>query len=206
MRPPSLAVVQYAQEKVDTMTQTGLQQTWTEDALMALPDVGHKCELLSGRLSMTPCGSEHGGISSLIGAKLTLHVLEKRLGRVFDSSTGFWMRSGNLRSPDVSFIAGARLKGLRRLPAGFFRGSPDLAVEILSPSDTFERVHERIVEYFENDTRLVWIVHPSERTVSVCHQPGPDSILRVGQVLGGESVVPGFALPVGEIFAELDFE
>jgi Uma2 family endonuclease len=188
------------------MTPTVLPQTWTEESLMALPDVGHKCELLSGRLYMTPCGSEHGGLSSLISAKLTLYVLEKRLGRVFDSSTGFWMKSGNLRSPDVSFIAAPRLKGLKRLPTGFFQGSPDLAVEILSPSDTFERVYERVVEYFENDTRLVWIVHPSEKTISICHQPGPDAVLRVGQTLDGESVVPGFSLPVGEIFADLDFE
>jgi Uma2 family endonuclease len=182
------------------------RSVWTEAQLMSLPDVGHKCEVVGGKLVMTPAGFEHGDICTRISARLAIHVWKTKLGRVFDSSTGFWMKSGNLRSPDISFVAARRLKGLKRLPEGFFRGSPDLAVEVLSPSDTVESVHDRIIEYFANDTRRAWLVSPVEKTVLVYHPSGPDRILKVGDSVDGEEVVPGFSLPLSEIFADLDLE
>ncbi|HBE52101.1 MAG TPA: hypothetical protein DDW76_25850, partial [Cyanobacteria bacterium UBA11369] len=77
---------------------------------------------------------EHGRIGSLLGGFLAIYVLEHKLGIVCDSSTAFTLKNGNKRSPDVSFVAKERLKGLKRPPRGFFQGSPDLAVEILSPN------------------------------------------------------------------------
>ncbi len=84
-------------------------------------------------------------------------------------------------------------------------GSPDLAIEILSPSDTVEGIHERIVEYFENGTRLVWVVNLEEETVLVYRSPKPDQLLRAGNILDGDTVVPGFLWPLAEIFEELEF-
>lgn len=75
------------------------------------------------------------------------------------------MKKGNLRSPDVAFVDKSRLHGLKRPFKGFFSGSPDLAIEIHSPNDTIEGIHNKMVEYFENDTRLVWAVNPLEQTV-----------------------------------------
>ena len=98
-----------------------------------------------------------------------------------------------------------RLKGLKRPPRGFFQGSPDLAVEILSPSNTVEEIHTKIVEYFENDTRLVWVIHPDEKYVLVYHEPEPERLLRPQDTLEGDAIVPGFSMPVAELFEEWDF-
>src|SRR5207247_5360218 len=90
-----------------------------------------------------------------------------KLGIVCGSSAGYWMKSGNLRSPDVSFIAKERLQGLRHAPKKFFQGAPDLVVKILSPSDAVDELHEKIVEYFESGARLNWVLNPEEETVLV---------------------------------------
>ncbi|WP_225906924.1 MULTISPECIES: Uma2 family endonuclease [Thermoleptolyngbya] len=173
---------------------------------MALPQDGHRYELVNGELiDMGNSGMEHGEIGSFLGGSLSLYVRTHKLGRVCDSSTAFAMKNGNRRSPDVSFVAKDRLQGLRRLPKGFFQGAPDLAVEVLSPSNTVEEIHEKIVEYFENETRLVWVIHPDEQYVLVYHSPSPDRLLRLQDSLEGESVVPGFSLAVAELFEELDF-
>ncbi len=114
------------------------------------------------------------------------------------------MKSGNLRSPDVSFIAKERLQGLRHAPKKFFQGAPDLVVEILSPSDAVDGLHEKIVEYFETGARLIWVLNPEEETV-VYHSPQPHRLLKAADSVDGEDVIPGFSMPLSEIFAELDF-
>jgi Uma2 family endonuclease len=150
-------------------------------------------------------GMEHGYIACLLVAVLTNFVLQHRLGAVCDSSTGFALKSGNIRSPDVSFVARSRLQGLKRPPRGFFAGSPDLAVEILSPNNTVEEIHAKIVEYFDNQTQLVWVIHPDEQFVLVYRQPSPDRLLRPGDELDGNSIVPGFSMPVAQLFESWDF-
>jgi Uma2 family endonuclease len=142
---------------------------------------------------------------AFLAGTLAIYVRRDRLGVVCDSSTAFTLKNGNKRSPDVSFVAKERLKGLKRLPKGYFQGSPDLAVEILSPGNTIEEIHQKIVEYFENGTRLVWVIHPDERYVLVYHSPEPDRLLRPQDQLEGEDVVTGFAIAVAELFEEWDF-
>lgn len=79
------------------------------------------------------------------------------------------------------------------------------SVEILSPNNTVEELHEKIVEYFENDTRLVWVIHPDEKYVLVYHSIEPDHFLRPQDRLEGEVVVPGFSLAVADLFEEWNF-
>jgi Uma2 family endonuclease len=94
---------------------------------------------------------------------------------------------------------------MARLPQGYFQGSPDLAIEILSPGNTVSEIHEKIVEYFANQTRLVWVIHPEEKYVLVYHSPTPDQFLRIGESLVGEDVIPGFSLAITTLFQEWDF-
>lgn len=187
------------------MTIASERRIWTDEEFMALPEDG-RYELVNGELvNMGNSGMEHGEIGSFLGGSLSLYVRSNKLGVICDSSTAFTMKTGNKRSPDVSFIAKERLQGVKRLPRGYFQGSPDLAVEILSPRNTVEEIHDKIVEYFENGTRLVWVINPQEYYVLVYHAPSPDIFLKVGDRLDGEDVVPGFSLPVAELFAELEF-
>lgn len=163
-------------------------------------------ELVDGKLvNIGNSGMEHGEIGSFLGGSLSLYVRSYKLGCVCDSSTAFAMQNGNKWSPDISFVAKERLQGVKRLPKGYSQGAPDLAVEILSPTNTVEEIHEQIVEYFENGTRLAWVIHPDEQYVLVYHTPSPDRLLRLEGSLDGEDVVSGFTLPVAELFAELEF-
>lgn len=179
---------------------------WTDTAFMALPKDGHDYELVNGELvDMGNSGMEHGYVACLLVARLTTVVRQSRLGAVCDSSTAFTLKNGNKQSPDVSFVAKDRLKGLKRPPRGFFQGSPDLAVEILSPNNTVEEIHSKIVEYFEHGTRLVWVIHPDEKYVLLYHSPEPDRLLLPQDALDGEGVIPGFSMAVAELFEEWDF-
>ena len=95
--------------------------------------------------------------------------------------------------------------GSGRLPTSYFEGAPDLAVEILSAGNTVEEIHTKIVEYFANEARLIWVIHPDKQYVLVCHKPSPDQFLKVGDSLDGEDVVPGFSCPVADLFATWEF-
>lgn len=188
------------------MTVATEYKIWTDAAFMMLPSDGHRYELVDGEVvDLGNSGMEHGYIACILVSLLTGFVRQHKLGAVCDSSTAFTLKNGNKQSPDVSFVYRERLKGLSRPPRGFFQGSPDLAIEILSPGNTVAEMHDKIVEYFDNDTRLVWMIHPDERYVLVYHSPEPDRFLRVGDSLEGEDVVPGFSLPVVELFEMWDF-
>jgi len=182
------------------------KKVWTDEEFMALSKDGHRYELINGdAIDMGNSGMEHGEYGAFLAGMLSIYARQNRLGVVCDSSTAFTLKHGNRRSPDVSFVSRQRLIGLKRLPKGYFQGSPDLAVEIFSPSNTIEEIHAKIVEYFDNDTRLVWVIHPDEKYVLVYHTPEPDRLLRTGEQLEGEAVVPGFSMPVSELFEEWDF-
>jgi len=188
------------------MTITNVTKVWTDDEFMALSSDGHRYELVDGELvEMGNAGMEHGYLACLLVAELMAFVRQNQLGVVCDSSTAFTLKNGNRRSPDIAFISRDRLKGLSRPTRGFFAGSPDLVVEILSPGNTVEEMHTKIVEYFQNETRLLWIIHPDERYVLVYHSPEPDRLLCVGDTLDGEDVVAGFAMAVSDLFKPWDF-
>lgn len=180
-------------------------EVWTEKKLMQLPDDGNVYELVEGELQMSQAGFEHGEISAVLLAELHRVVKAQKLGVVVGASTGFWMKTGNSRSPDVSFVAKDRLRG-RRPTKKFFQGAPDLAVEVVSPNDLWVRATQKVAELFANGTRLAWVINPGDQTVLVYHSAQPDRILKAGDWLDGEQVLPGFTFPVDELFAEYDFE
>jgi len=182
-------------------------KVWTEAELMAASHDGHKCELVDGELVMSPAGVfDHGNIIARILTRLTMHaVYDRRLGEVFDGQSGHWMKSGNMRCPDISFWSKARLDALPSKPKGFIHGAPDLAVEVLSPSDTVNDMAEKLSDYFASGARLVWVVNPQEKSVLIYHETTPERLLRSGDMIDGEDVVPGFSMPVSELFAELSF-
>ena len=181
-------------------------QALTDEQFMALPEDDNLYEYVNGELIVVAnSGVEHGYLALTLGYFLTGFVRSHRLGVTCDSSTAFKMKTGNKRSPDLAFIAKERLQGLKRLPKGFFEGAPDLAVEIISPNNTFAEIHNKLVEYFENGTRLVWVILPDEECVLVYHQPKPSKLLQVEDSLDGEAVITGFQLPLMELFQELSF-
>lgn len=188
-------------------TETQSQTVWTDEAFMALPDDGHHYEIINGELvDMGNSGALHGYLTSLLLTALGSHVLPRKLGVIFDSSTAFKMSNGNRRSPDISFFAKERLQGMTTLPSGFLEGAPDLAVEVLSPTNTTEEMDQKITEYFDNGSRLVWIIHPIQHYILVYHSAEePDRLLKSLDYLDGENVIPDFKFSVAELFQPLNF-
>ncbi len=183
------------------------KKLWTDEAFIALPDDGHHYEIVNGELiDMGNSGAKHGYIAIILSSALFAVVMAQKLGALFDSSTAFKMKNGNKRSPDIAFFAKERLQGMTELPSGFLEGAPDLAVEVLSPGNTVEEIDEKIGEYFENGARLVWVVSPTQHYVLVYHcAQEPDRLLKSIDSLDGEAVIPGFSLPVADLFQKLSF-
>jgi Uma2 family endonuclease len=183
------------------------KKVWTDEEFMALPKDGHRYEIVNGELvDMGNSGALHGNLAIILSSALFAVANAQKLGALFDSSTAFKMKNGNKRSPDISFFAKERLQGMTELPTGFLEGAPDLAVEILSPGNTVEEIEAKITEYFDNGARLVWVISPVQHYVLVyrCAQE-PDRLLKSVDSLDGEEVIPGFTLPVADLFQKLSF-
>ena len=179
---------------------------WTDDELMSLPD-GTRYELIDGELiDMGSSGALHGYVCSILVMALMNYILPKKLGVILDSSTAFTMKNGNKRSPDISFISKEKLLGLEELPDGFLDGAPDLAIEVLSPNNTIAEIDQKVVEYFENGSRLVWVINLKQHYVLVYRSAQePDRLLKQSDVLDGEDVIAGFTMPLTELFQKLSF-
>jgi Uma2 family endonuclease len=178
----------------------GATKVWTDDELMRLPDDGYKHELVDGALVVSPAGARHGRTIVRLTVRLGAFVAARGLGEVFDSSTGYRLPGGNLRVPDLSFVASARLPG-GRAPVGFLYAPPDLAVEVLSPDDRPRLVADKVAEYLAVGVRLVWVIDP-ETARATAHRPngGAREIPSSGTLDGGD-VLPGFECRLADLFS-----
>jgi Uma2 family endonuclease len=109
------------------------------------------------------------------------------------------MSNGNIRSPDVSYMRGDRLPG-GEPPAGFIAGAPDLAIEIISPSENRADMARKVQEYFDSGAEQVWQVFPDTREVVVFTGPDDSRTLRGDDTLAAPDLLPGFSCPVSDIF------
>ena len=157
----------------------------------------------SGELiAMPPTGSASGFYNSELNIDIGLWNRQRRSGRVFDSSTGFRLPNGAIRSPDVSWVAQARWDALT--PAqqqGFAPLCPDFVIELVSRTDTLADVQAKMVEYQENGCRLGWLINPQTRTVAIYRPDRPIETVPFTQPLTGEDVLPGLSLTLDTLFA-----
>jgi Uma2 family endonuclease len=115
------------------------------------------------------------------------------------------MENLNCRAPDISFVGKERLRGLKRREAKFFQGAPDLAVEVLSPSNARREVDERLNDYFSSGTQLAWVIDPEREMVEICHSPTQRRLIGSGAMLDGERLLPGFQYPIADLFKEWEW-
>jgi Uma2 family endonuclease len=185
------------------------RKVWTEAELQALPEDGFNHELVDGEIVMSPKNdSSHGDICARLIAALVVFAEPKRLGAVWDSSTGFRMNNLNIRAPDISFLTSARLKaeGFRPSNRRFFPGAPDLAVEVLSANNTRKEMGARLKDFFSSGTRLAWIIDPDAQRVEICHSLADRRWVGSDGILDGEDLLPGFRHPVADLFKVWDLE
>ncbi len=197
----SLATNERSAEAFPLLTELPLEQrndvTVEELEKLSLP---HNAELYNGRVVFKMPNLAHGIIQNTIGRKIGNYLEAHPLGTVSgDTNFRLWPeRTTSSRAPDVSFILRERLpQDLYHYPAM----APDLAVEILSPGDGFEQVMTKVDEYLSQGVKVVWIVIPQTREVLVCtHQ----SKHVVRDKLTAPELLPGFELPVADIFVGLE--
>ena len=154
-------------------------------------------EYMKGELiPMAPPTMEHGEISMNLSFLLNWHVRENQLGRVYPADTDFKL-GDRLVKPDIAFVSTARLPENRDQASPI---APDLAVEVVSPSDAFRRVVRKALDYLEAGTKMVWIVEPTSQTVRVYRSETPIRVLGIDDTLTGEDVVEGFSCQVAQLF------
>ena len=163
-----------------------------------LPDDGMHHELDEGQLIATPPAfGEHGQIHAATGSILRSFVRSRSLGLVF-LKTGFRLSRNTVRAPDVSFVRAERAKALdlkRR-----FECAPDLAIEIISPSETAKEIAHKVGQYLQAGS-AVWVVYPDDRTVHVFETSKNARVLEGDDLLEAPNLLPRFSVRVSDLFA-----
>ncbi len=168
--------------------------------LLLLGNIG-PCELIKGEVKMNaPAGWRHGEVALQIGNLLCNYVKAHDLGKICAAETGFLISHNpdTVRAPDAAFVRKGRIpkEGIE----GYLPFAPDLAVEVVSPNDRWSEIEEKVMEWLNSGTRLVWVIDPRTRTIHVYRSPKEVSLLLEQDMLGGEEVLPGFSVAVIEVF------
>ena len=184
------AAHQFSQENPSPETVTMTVEEFLESDLEGY-------EYVKGELvPMPPTSGEHGKISVNLILPLGSYVRENRLGDVYVSETGFRVGERVL-VPDIAFLS------TDRIPADLskvFQIPPDLAAEVVSPTDALHRVEEKAFTYLEGGTQLVWVLKPVSKTVTVYRSEADITLLTRNDTLTGENVIEGFSCRVAELF------
>lgn len=163
-------------------------------------------EVVNGReVELPPMGIPANWITSRLQVRLGLYAEERKLGQVIAETLFILDRTRNLRRrPDLAFVSAGRWPLDRPLPeAPAWDVIPDLAVEVISPTDLYQEVVGKVREYFYAGVRAVWIVLPRERQVYVYSSPIRVEILDETADFHGGDVLPGFRLQLGNVFPSI---
>ena len=181
---------------------TTTAQPMTAEDLANMPDDGFRYELVRGELRKTPpAGHIHGKHAASIMASLWMHVKARGLGTVYAAETGFHLASApdHVRAPDAAFVRRERADAARGV-RGFFPGPPDAAVEVISPSDRYSEVEEKVEDWLEAGTSVVIVVDPRRRVVEVRRSHAESVMLTESDTLDIEDIAPGWRMPIEDIF------
>jgi Uma2 family endonuclease len=165
---------------------------------------GRLCELIDGVLVEKAMGYNESGLAGFLLSLLNAFVIPRNLGLVTGADGIMEIIADLVRIPDVAFTSWDRFPGRRRPSDPVPQIAPNLAVEVLSRSNTPGEIRIKVGDYFRAGVNLVWIVDPVSRTVEVFTSATNSLTWHVGDTLDGGTVLLGFVLPLAELFAELD--
>ena len=175
----------------------------TAEQLLQLPSGRWRYELVEGALrQMTPAGRAHGRIAARVGTSLGAFVDRHHLGETYAAETGFVLRRApdTVRAPDASFVSADRLGALAPSAEGYLEGAPDLAVEVLSPSDQPRDVRRKVADWLSAGCRAVVVLDPRRGSALVYRSDRPVQTLAAGAELSVPDVVPGWSVRVSDLF------
>jgi Uma2 family endonuclease len=165
-----------------------------------LPHDGYRYELREGKLvRMSPSKRRHSGSAGILVIHLGAYLLAHPLGEISIAEGGF--RAGpdeSLCCPDIAYVSRERAATVP--PDEYYPFAPDIAVEVWSPDNTEQEMSDKAVSYLAHGARLVWILRPQDKTVRLYRPHSRVETLRMGDVLTGEEVLPGFSVPVSLLF------
>jgi len=175
----------------------------TAEELLQLPSGRWRYELVRGQLRvMTLAGHVHGRIAARIAGRLFAFVEANRLGVTYAAETGFMLSRApdTVRAPDASFVSSGRLSAILVPSLSYLQGAPDLAVEVMSPSDRPARVAEKTEEWLAAGCRAVVVLNPATRSATI-HRPG-GSVERLDsdRDLSVSEVLPGWSVSLSDLF------
>ena len=174
----------------------------TGEELFAMGDIGPS-ELIDGKIvRVSPTSKQHGSVESRLDRALGGFVEEHRIGRVYVGEVGIYTRHNpdRVRGADLAFFSNAKI--VADPSQGFWQVPPELVVEIISPTDRWQDIRQKIEEYFSIGVLWVWVIEPDNRDILVYHSATEMRKLIEGESLVGEGILEGFTLPVAELFAE----
>ncbi len=179
------------------MTTLIVKDHLTEEDFMRLPDHGRKYELVDGEAKEVPTTLEHDAIGANIVALLMPYARGR--GIVTIAQAGFRMQDQNIRCPDVSYTRKERLPG-GKAPRTFGSAAPDLAIEIISPSEDQPDIQRKLREYFASGSVLVWHLFPETKQMSIFVSPQEMTLRDEEGVVDAGDLLPGFSCRVGDLF------
>ena len=175
----------------------------TASELLMMPDDGFRYELLKGELKkMSPAGQRHGRVVMNISTPLDQYVRQNNLGVVFAAETGFKISADpdTVLAPDVAFVGKENEERIGNRE-GYWPGAPDLAVEVISPGDTYTEVEEKVLEWLSAGSRMVVVVDPRKEIITIYRSLTDIRFLTRSDKLEGGNVISGWSLPIADIFA-----
>ncbi len=184
------------------MSAPAQREAMTVEELYRLPDDGQRYELAHGRLvSEPPPGIRHGCVAMRLGALLDSFVRTHQAGLIVSCDAGFVLHRSpdTVRAPDLAIIRRRRYLALednrKAMP-----GAPELAIEVLSPGNRWPEVHAKVADYLAAGTALVWVVDPEIAQVHCYRTLLEPHMLTGSQSLTARDLLPGFSVPVSELF------
>lgn len=179
------------------------KKLFTAEELLRLPrGRGARHELIRGELKpMAPSGEEHGIVAMEVATLVSNHVRAHNLGYVLAAETGFFIAHNpdTVRAPEMAFISEHRFPNTGP-STKYSEIAPDLLAEVVSPSDNAGEILEKVLEWLAFGMRLVWVVYPRTRTVTVYRSLKDPRVLTSDDELSGEEVLPGFSCKVADLF------
>jgi Uma2 family endonuclease len=173
----------------------------TLEDLERLPDDANKYEVSEGELIvMAPPKSRHSLVASRIFELLLDGIRQIRRGRVVAEAGYILSREPlTVRQPDISVLLNERIKATDE--DGYFEGAPELAVEVVSPSDSAQDLETKVEQYLRHGAKTVWIVYPKQKRVHIFSPNAAPTILDESRTLDGGDVLPEFSVRVADLFA-----
>jgi Uma2 family endonuclease len=197
----ALAWVQAGRVPLDRIFVEPLPGTATvEDAVESKDKLGIGCELVNGILVAKPMGHYESHIAALLLHLLYNYLDANPIGVLYGEEAPYLLLPDNVRKPDVSFLSFARMPGGKLPREAACPIAPDLAIEVLSPSNTTAEIDLKLKQYFAAGVRLVWIIEPELRTARIFTAVDKHEDIPSHGILRGGDVLPGFELAVGHLF------